>query len=286
MSDHLRLHQLGYHLVPIAGDKKPAIRWRKGERDYVESQPSLAEIRRWESLAHGGWGLLCGGPKRLVCLDVEADGMDAYADVLAGLDPRCIRPTPSGGAHAWLRVPDGPRPGNHKLAVDEDGVLLAEVRGHGGYALITGPKRPPLAEDWEPQEMAFADFRSLFPTKEEPEPEATSRGKVRRLGIGSTADALFEMVRETPESIIELLDPGWRTAGHDRSGRLGLLRPDYGSPTDNETSANVKDGVLVVWSTSVPWAEPGKPMTPTDALAKSRFGGNIHAALNHVEQSC
>jgi hypothetical protein len=82
------------------------------------------------------------------------------AAVVASFPKEFVRPTPNGGVHIWVHVP-GYLQRTVKLAYGTPGQgkrpLLAEVRGlsrksgkAGGYAVVTGPGRPPLRADFRP----------------------------------------------------------------------------------------------------------------------------------------
>lgn len=296
-------HELGLHIVPMrttdTGQKKPAIRWRRGGVDYVETKPLDADIEAWSTSPDQAWAILCGGPSKVVCLDVEAAGMDdpAITGVLEKFPESCQRPSPSGGRHAWAQIiSEGELPATQALARKADKTMLAEIRGHGAYAVVLGMGRGlELPKGWAPAPMTRDAFDQLTaPIRAvneytEPEPKHAPRGRGLRLGSfpTDTGEALFAAVAEDPLVILELLDDGWTANGFDYAGRLQLLRPDYGDPTDAEASANVLDGRFICWSTAVPWAKakPGTAYTPGDVLAKARYGGDYGAAMRAVEEA-
>lgn len=297
-----RLAALGLHIIPMRdgdGGKRPAVQWRRGGCDYVQTAPTPRDLSRWANMpGTAGWAIVCGGPSRVVCVDVEAAGM-ARADVreaMSAFNPGCLRRSPSGGLHAWVRVTEGTPPATQRLAVDADGVLLAEIRGEGAYAVALGYGRGDLPIDWRPQEMAREEFdRLAAPIRvldagdpERPEAAQKRSGRPVATGTHPVADALLESVREDPESILCLLDDGWDVGGWDYGGRMTLIRPDYGAPPKSFTSANLRDGILIVWSTSVPWAPfdssgKPKPMDPLGVVARARFGGDFREAVRAVE---
>ncbi len=147
MQDVLRLHHSGLHLFPVRQNKKPMGKWRKGPIDYMMVKPTDDEIENWARKEPAGWCILCGGPGRILVLDVEAAGIadlsekgERIRQVLDRFPASCKRPSPSGGEHAVLHISDGPAPvgHGHKLiyrldGVDEQGkqvkTLLAEYRG-------------------------------------------------------------------------------------------------------------------------------------------------------------
>jgi hypothetical protein len=145
--DLVRLHcDLGLHVFPTGTNKKPRSKWHLGPTDYVEVRPTADEVLAWSRKLPDGWCVLCGGPSAVVCLDIEAAGIedttlkgDRIRQALARLPVYCQRPSPNGGQHAWLKVTDGPAPRGiggklvWRLAgTDKDGkpfyTLLAEYR--------------------------------------------------------------------------------------------------------------------------------------------------------------
>ena len=178
MQDVLRLHHSGLHLFPVRQNKKPMFKWRKGGIDYVLVKPTDAEIEEWASKEPAGWCILCGGPGRILVLDVEAAGIadlsekgERIRQALAGLPASCKRPSPSGGQHAVLHIADGPAPDGHgcKLIWRLDGeqgkqveTLLAEYRGHGAFAVVLGHGRGPLQLDFAPHDMPLAQLQELL----------------------------------------------------------------------------------------------------------------------------
>ncbi len=174
VEDLERLHRLGLHVIPIRASKLPAIRWRGGTRDYVHCRPTPAEIQSWMKREPEGWAVVCGGPARVVVLDIEQSGWsdggwqgDGIRQVVQSLPPSCLRRSPSGGIHALLRVTDGPVPCARgtklvqKRVGDGKVVLLAELRTEGHYVVALGPGRGDLAADFAPQEVTAAELEAI-----------------------------------------------------------------------------------------------------------------------------
>jgi len=180
MLDVLRLHHSGLHLFPVRQNKKPMGRWRNGGTDYMMVKPTDDEIEGWARKEPAGWCILCGGPARILVLDVEAAGIadlsekgERIRQVLASLPGTCKRPSPSGGEHAVLHISDGPAPDGHgheliwRLdGVDEQGqkvtTLLAEYRGEGAFAVVLGHGRGPLQPDFAPHDVTLAELEDLL----------------------------------------------------------------------------------------------------------------------------
>lgn len=308
--------EYGFHLFPVGANKRPFLRWRHGPKDYVSHQPTEDEIRSWFDDARTlGWAVLGGGIGRVLCLDVEAAGVQvpAIADVLGSLPQSCRRPTPGGGVHCWLQpaeVCDPELIRVQKLAYRADGLdeqgrlrmtLLAELRGVGGYAVLVGPGRPPLDPYFAPHEVTADELQALLDAvraaDERPcAPERKKAGAGRRqqrerphvgqrprTGLPTTPDVMADALVNGELSWTQVLDPGWEEVGVDGRGAVLLRRPEYGHPTEADHSANALGTCLVVHSASVPWAEPGIGYSPAQAMAAAWFDNDFARAMRSVE---
>lgn len=95
----------------------------------------LEWLVRWPTCA---WGVACGGPARLLVLDVDTrpgvDGQDTLRAL--GTLPDCPTvETGSGGRHYYLRLPDGVGPVRNSAGVLGPGL---DVRTDGGYVVAPG----------------------------------------------------------------------------------------------------------------------------------------------------
>jgi hypothetical protein len=184
------------------------------------------------------------------------------------------------------------------------GVLLAEVRGvsknatgNGASAVITGPGRGRLPDDFAPARMTRAEVERLLdviraldtPIQREIRIRADrcrtrpAESWLRRSG-GGTGAVITGAVLSGALSWLDVLDDGWDIVVQD-DARIGLLRPSYGSggaPSSRE-SANAVGAVLTVHSSAVPWAEPQQTFSPPQALAASGYGGDYAEAMRAVE---
>lgn len=287
----LHLIKLGLPVFPVGRDKKPMGRWRNGDQDYVTNAMSPEEWqRRAQDLGVHGVAVLGSHTYGTVILDIESAGMKEtmIQATLEILPDECIQCTPSGGRHAYIMVSGDHPGGNEKLArggSDDGPVLLAERRGHGGYAVIVGPGRPPLPARFKPAMLTRQEYDTV-------------EGMLRAAGTyvsaapmlthyerkgegGGTGDVITEALRSGALSPLTVLPSGWAVAGHDKDGRTFIVRPGANS----ETSGNVRNGVVVIHSTAVDWAEPGRPISGAETLARARFSGDYAAAMRWVERS-
>jgi P4 family phage/plasmid primase-like protien len=317
-----RLHsELGFHVLPTGDKKRPFVKWRHGRTDYVEVKPSDVDVQRWMRSSPAGWAVLCGGPNRLVCLDVEDAGVtdtstmgERIREVLGYLPDTCQRPSPSGGKHAWLRVTDGLAPAGEKLMTRGDGAdeeptytLLAESRGHGHCAVMLGHGRGELPDDFAPYEVTLAELDELFErlrsvSDTRPRTRARKAGTAAGPSVGTyrrerqhrggpmdTGDLLAEAVLNGDLSWLHVLDEGWEDVGQTAKSRTLWLRPEYGKPATSVSSASGMETLgtpsLTVHSSVVPWTQSGVSFSPAQVLAEARFGGDYAAAVCMVERT-
>lgn len=294
----------GFPVFPVDQKKHPIGQWAHGEVNYVLEPMTRDEAElRVKDHATQGWAVLCGNRSvKTFTLDVEAAGMEypEIQQVLRELPDYAKRPSPSGGEHVVGRVTEGDPVHTQKLA-RVDGVLLAETRGvsvsddgNGGYAVVTGPGRGPLPDSFAPVELTRFQVDGLLQRIRALHRATESERRLKankqrhdythagaRSGTGGVISAALE--RGTL-SWVDVLDSGWAIVGYPGS-RIELLRPSYGpqnSPTST-SSANAQDNVLVVHSTSVPWADPGEAFNPPQAFAAANFKADFHAAMCAVE---
>ncbi len=212
---------------------------------------------------------------------------------LDALPSTCQQKSVSGGRHAYIRVKGDHPGGSVKLAQhppSEDGghpVLLAERRGHGAYAVITGPGRPPLASDFAPAELTreeYDEVEGMIRAAGTYTPAPPAKKPDRRTGGGGgtgggTGEIITDGVRSGDVSPISVLPAGYEVTHCDKDGRTYFRRPGSGS----EQSGNIFGGIVVIHSTAVTWAEPGQPMSAAECLARARFAGDFAAAMRWVE---
>ena len=123
----------GLSVIPTCADKRPSCPWKP----YTTRAMSPREI----DLSFGraeGIGIVCGkvsGNLELIDFDDGGSRFKPWKDALPPFlaNRILIEKSPSGGYHVYYRVTDFEVPGNAKLALKEDGRVLIETRGEGGY---------------------------------------------------------------------------------------------------------------------------------------------------------
>jgi hypothetical protein len=316
LADGIRIRDRGLRVYPVGADKQP-IRGHQWGPWRINPPAPDDQIRRWatDSQTHG-WAVLCGAcDDGIACLDIEADGMAVpeVAAITARAPTFCQYRSKSGGVHVWLDIGDHDTAGpmlTEPLAkvtngdLDASGnlvwPLLAEIRGaspkpenNGAYAVVVGPGRPPLRDDWRPWKITRAEAEALLqpirdldqygPWKAARNAER-ARNRATRPTVAPTGDTTASVILEALKSRwldpTDVLPDGWEYVGDDGPRQL-IRRPGGKSPV----SGNVRDGITVVHSTAVEWATPGEGLAPALLLAEGRHGGDFAAAMLEVEKA-
>jgi hypothetical protein len=316
LADGIRIRDRGLRVYPVGSDKQP-IRGHQWGPWRINPPAPDDQIRLWatDPKTHG-WAVLCGArDDGIACNDIEADGMAVpeVAAITARAPLFCQYESKSGGVHLWLDITDHDTAGPlliESLAkvtngdLDEHGnlvwTLLAEIRGasskpenHGAYAVVVGPGRPPLRDDWRPWKITRAEAEALLqpirdldqsgPWKADRNAER-ARNRATRPTVAPTGDTTASVILEALKSRwldpTDVLPDGWEYVGDDGPRQL-IRRPGGKSPV----SGNVLDGITVVHSTAVGWATPGEGMPPAKLLAEGRHGGDFAAAMAEVEKA-
>lgn len=295
----LRLHSLGWAVLPVSGDgtKAPAVPWKA----FQSQPPSTEQVLAWAQ-RHHGIGVLTGavsGQAEMIELEgrAVAEGMDkqvaelmddhGLGDVWARIDSGYRERTPSGGLHWLVRVTDAPARRNTKLARRRDpdtGAIevLAETRGEGGFSVVapSAGTTHPTGQAWvleaggpdtvatitgEERDRVHAIINMLdaMPVEqaEAPRPSGHDPADGPRPGDDFNARADWG----------DILEPhGWQR--HCRiGGGWGWRRPGKKSPGISATTGTRGDGDnLFVFSTSTD--------LPCE-VPLDKFGA--HARLNH-----
>ena len=311
-----RIREAGIRPYPSGEDKKP-IRGLQWGPWAFKPPADDAQIAKWAANPKTlGWVGLCGAhDDGICCLDIEAPGLviEDIRSLTLQAPTFCQYVSKSGGVHVWVEIVDFAEAGpvlTEKIAQRDTGQLdkhgnpifdlLIEVRGAsknpanaGAYAQIVGPGRPGLRRAFRPWKITRADYETLIePIRElddwrpwraarAAEKAANARNRPSRpLSGTSTADLILDAVATGVLSPEEILPEGWKHIG-DEGRRQLIRRPDATSPT----SGNVLEGIVTIWSSAVPWADPGEPMAPAKVLAESRHHGDFHAAMQAVEDA-
>ena len=298
-------HDAGFCVIPSHedGSKRPFGQWKK----YQHERPDWPTLERWLLTGrYTGIGLIMGqasgntemieleGPDLSIKLgavfnlakqwdDTEPLGA---GDLLWRVYNGCSEESAGGGLHIFVRVTDGPVPGNTKLAMG-DNKVIAETRGEGGFVIVwptparTG-HQPDAAymmlTDSTPASVAhitteeleflhhlFAEAFGGMPETPEPPQPKTTPAPAQAPGALSPFDDYRQ--RTTWRDILE--PAGW-TYSHKDNEHDYWVRPGK-DPRDGHSASTIEDGPLYLFSTSVAGM-------PTEiGLSK----GQVYAHLHH-----
>ena len=270
----------GLSVIPTLADKRPACPWKIYSERIMSDRELEINFR-----AAAGLGIACGKVSgNLELLDFD-DGGSAFAPWLEKVPPYLkdrlvIECTPSGGRHVYYRVMgEGYSvPGNRKLAMKEDGHVLIETRGEGGYV-----KCAPSA-GYKLVQGDFLHLPSISPFEQEiliciakdlDRGKSVADGNARSASVpphASAADLPRAPYRET--SVVDraeleraLVDAGWKKV---RDGE----EQHWERPGKNEraTSATFNGDVFFVFSTNAAPFEPNRGYSVRSALRLLRPG--------------
>ena len=266
----------GLSVIPTLADKRPACQWKIYSGRIMSDREIEVHFR-----SASGIGIVCGKVSgNLELLDFD-DGGSAFAPWLEKVPPYLkdrlvIERSPSGGKHVYYRI-DGNGyavPGNRKLAMKEDGRVLIETRGEGGYV-----KCAP-SNGYELEQGDFLHLKAISPFEQEiligcakdlDRGKSAADGNAMQSG-DSAADLPRAPYRET--SVVDraeleraLTDAGWKKV---RDGE----EQHWERPGKDEraTSATFNGDVFYVFSSNAAPFEPNRGYSVRSALMLLRPG--------------
>jgi hypothetical protein len=297
-------HDAGFCVIPSHedGSKRPFGQWKK----YQHKRPDWPTLERWLLTGrYTGIGLIMGqasgntemieleGPDLSIKLGAvfnlakqwdDTDQLGA-GDLLWRVYNGCSEQSAGGGLHIFVRVTDGPVPGNTKLAMGDDKVI-AETRGEGGFVIVwptparTG-HQPDAAymmltdstpagvahittEELEFLHHLFAEAFGGMPETPQPTQPRTTPTAAQPPGALSPFDDYRQ--RTTWRDILE--PAGWthhsKDATHDYWTRPGKDK------RDGHSASTIEDGPFYLFSSTV----TGMPIE--QGLSKAQVYAHLH----------
>jgi hypothetical protein len=120
----------GWHIVPIGGNKKPLIQWKK----YQNECPTPADVNDWFKMPVEklGWVLWANG-----FWAMDADGPEAVKWMMENSPPSPIWTITKRGRHLFYRAPPGVIVKNQTNVIPglPEGNQI-DIRGKGGMVII------------------------------------------------------------------------------------------------------------------------------------------------------
>ena len=323
--------QAGVSVIPILANqtKRPAFRWSP----YQVNLPTAQQVEDWWGNGEEyGLALVCGPVSgNLEMCEIEGRALQDPAslmDIINRMDEGGAGPiwdlltgpdgyaedSPSGGTHLLYRITDHPVPGNTKIAADEDHVVLAETRGHGGYVIVapTSGHCHPSGEPWrlvnghygQLPEITWAERNLLHEClrvaldkspKKAPEnlPVKTSENlPIVVSAIGYSTEGMDRLGTRPGDSVedldwSEILEPhGWRPTMDLGDGERHWVRPgkDARDGMSATTGRAADRDRLYVFSTSTGF-ESEVPYTKFGAYTELYHRGNYSLSAKYLGQA-
>ena len=248
------MEQLKINYLPVTpGSKIPACgSWRDFQKKYYPSEIGPFDPR----------GVVCGEISgNLTALDFDSAGVmfEPWRKLVEsekeGLLERCyIEQTPSGGFHVFYRS-ESPARKNEKLARTEEGEVLIETRGAGGFCVVANtPGYFAISGDLDAlEQLPEEDVQTLLSAAIRLNEYKKTAGSVARNSEAASfgddwADKLREQGRGK-EWILELLTAaGWKEVRETAAGLL-VAHPYASNPEDNHIILH-NDGHVYCFGTS------------------------------------
>ncbi len=311
----------GVSAIPIQanGSKRPAVAWAQ----YMVNVSPMANINSWWGNGQEyGVALICGqvsgglemceiegraledsGALLHIISVMDDGGAGGVWDLLTGPNGYA-EDSPSGGMHLLYRIVDHPVPGNSKIAADENGLVVAETRGEGGYVIVA-PTPGHCHKTGEPWRLVNGNYGQLpsitwaernllhecLRLALDKTPPVEPRPVVAVSADGMADGAISSLMEISPGDDFEqrvdweeILGPhGWRVTMAMTDGERHWVRPGKdGREGMSATTGRANDrDRLYVFSTSTIF-EAEVPYTKFGAFALLNYGGNHSLAASSL----
>ncbi len=127
IAEALKLHALGWSIIPVGKDKRPLLAWK----EFQERVSTIDEIKLWFSTwPDANIAVVTGPISGIVVLDIDAKHNRSIKEFQ--IPPTIISKTGGGGSHVFFKYPG-------KLVPNSNGSLLGvgvDIKGDAGYAIL------------------------------------------------------------------------------------------------------------------------------------------------------
>ena len=309
-------YDAGFCVIPSHedGGKRPFGQWKK----YQTERPTWEQLSIWlTSGRYTGIGLIMGqasgnaemleieGPSDLIAGRVsqlfdaartfDINGDLGLVDLIERVYHGCSEVSAGGGLHMFLRITDGPVPGNTKLAMDADKVI-AETRGEGGFVIVW----PTPARTGHKPNEAYLLLPNAHPSRTAQVTAAQHQWlhAIFSDAFGGLPQQIPAPIKATPAPATtgelspfddyrqrvtwrEILEPaGWtwhsKDAEHDYWVRPGK------NPRDGHSASTIEDGPFYLFSTSVAGMPVQVGLSKADVYTHLHHGGDRSAATRQL----
>lgn len=304
-------HAAGYCVIPSHedGSKRPFAKWK----EYQTTRPEWPTLEQWLLTGrYTGIGCIMGQASGNAEM-IEIEGPDLHVklgtlydyaekldnDDLGAIDlvsrayNGCSEWSGGNGLHIFVKVTDGPVPGNQRLA-STDNKVITETRGEGGFVIVwptparhghddgavymllpdTSPANTAqvTSEELELLHYVFGQaFGGLNDTTPTPTPRNTTPPQPTTTSLSPLDDY---RQRTTWRDILE--PAGWTHHSQDNEHNY-WTRP--GKPTgEGHSASTIEDGPFYLFSTSVPNIPHQVGLSKGDIYAHLYHQGDLSTA--------
>jgi hypothetical protein len=304
-------HAAGFCVIPSHedGSKRPFRQWK----EYQTTRPDWPTLERWLLTGrYTGIGLIMGQASGNAEM-IEIEGPDLHVrlgtlfDYAKTLDDKndlgatdlvsrayngCSEWSGGNGLHIFVKVTDGPVPGNQKLA-STDNKVITETRGEGGFVIVwptparhghddgavymllpdTSPDNTAevTSEELDLLHFVFGQaFGGLNDTTTTPTPRHTTSAQPAQ-GLSPLDDY---RQRTTWRDILEPAGWTWHSkdSEHDYWTRPGKPK------SEGHSASTIEDGPFYLFSTSVPNIPHQVGLSKGDIYAHLHHQGDLSTA--------
>jgi len=306
-------YDAGFCVIPSHedGGKRPFGQWKK----YQQQRPDWPTLENWLTTGrYTGIGLIMGQASRNTEM-IEIEGPDLHRKLGTLFDYAkkwdddhdlgaialimrvyngCAEESAGGGLHLFVRVTDGPVPGNTKLSMN-GAKVITETRGEGGFVIVwPTPARTGhdpdsvymLLPDTSPAGVAHITTEELEflhyllgeafggipdqPTNPNPQPHTPTTGPLTP----------FDDYRQRT-TWRDILEPaGWTWHSCDKTHDY-WTRPGK-NPRDGHSASTIEDGPLYLFSTSVSGMPTEVGLSKGQVYAHLHHDGDLSAATRQL----
>ena len=306
----------GISIIPCGVDKRPMIAWS----DYQNRIATDDDLKEWFGDRPVQIATICGQvSQNLMVIDFDKVKIGEFKDscvyrnwteteTAKRLMPiLVINSTPSGGFHLRFRIRHQVE-GNQKLAMTDDGQVLIETRGEGGYALsppstgyeiINGSSiAPPILDASQSEDliqslisfdMSDNKLDRMSPSDlEEAETHAATNIKVRRekhRPLQKNQESVADLYNQTDDFKSVLTDHGWQI-GKEDADRVYWIRPNKDIRAGHSATWHKENRVFTNFSANAHplqvFAKQGDGYSPFKLYGTLNHNSNFSAAAKEL----
>ena len=204
-----RLASLGFSVIPVGEDKKPAIPWLA----FQQARATDDNLVSWFGNGHAkNIGIVTGRVSNLVVVDTDNQEAEAWAQAHLPATPMMCRT--AKGLHRYYRHP-GAEVRNGARMTTAAGTLALDLRGDGGYVVAPGSVHPtgitytaPAKWPTSLDELPIFSPAWLAPRASLPSPTVEAQATIpagRRNAVLTTCAGAMQRRGMSPDAILAAL---------------------------------------------------------------------------------